>query len=236
LFVQAEGGSMDAHGNLTSPDEFDGVTIRLISYQPGPDGSVSSLGADLEVVVLANPETMTPGPAILVTMVCLAVTEPTPYSPPPTPQYLQFKVAGTGAGGFTLVPDGLDMASFATFPKYGVPVPGGIYLSASTQGPLVLAAVDQGAQPGVDQTFHVDFLQGDCWFSLYYTTDQDYFAGVSGMDTDGRPAIAGISWNNDPTQIWRAEVVTDVASRAVAAADTRPAAAPPVASKSANSG
>jgi len=155
-------------------------------------------------------------------MVCLEVSEPQTL-PPPAPQFLQFQVARASGGGFTLVPDGIDVI-LPGFARQGLTPPAGFYLSGSPGGPLVIAGLAPGVSPGPDQIFNVDFLQGDCWFSLYYTTDQDYFAGVNGIDSWGRPAIAGMGWTNDPTQIWRAEVVT---SAAVAGDDTPAAVAAP---------
>jgi hypothetical protein len=209
---------MDTNGNLTSPAEFDGVTIQLVSYQPSPNGGVSYLGADVEFIRLVD------GQIFLNPDVCLQLE-----GAPNPPAFGQFLAASTGSGGFTLaltnIQADLSEAGFS-----------GIYLSWSGQGRLILAPVAEAAQPGAEQVFNVDFLQGDCWFSLY-ASDEARFASVSGIDAEGRPEIAAESWSNDPTQIWRAQVVaskfvTADTSAALPNADTPAAPAPADPSKS----
>lgn len=204
---------MDANGNLTSPAEFDGITIQLYSYQPSPNGGVSYLGADVQFIRLVD------GEIVLNPDVCLALE-----AAPNPPEFGQFLVASTESGGFTLA-----LANIQSSLNYGGL--SGVYLSWSDQGGVILVPVIEGAQPGPDQVFNVDFLQGDCWFSLY-ASDEARFASVSGTDVQGRPAIAAESWSNDPTQIWRAWFVTADTSAALPNADTPATAAPADPSKS----
>lgn len=173
---------MDAYGNLTSQSEFDGVTIRLVSYQPlaGPDGNTVFLGAEVNWVVLAGGAGTVLEQAVLLSF---DGTENPSNS-------VHFKARLENTGGFSLRLEAED----------------DLYLSwpDSDDAPNMQIVQVAGA-PGDQQMFTVDFVE-QCWFALN-NLDKNCVVSFGTDPISYYQLIIGEPWSNGANQIWRAEVV-----------------------------